>query len=67
MSNLTLIMRISALRVCIKDQRTLKKFEIPALKNWMCIFMIPPTGIDGKGQTLSINHAPFENLVDANN
>jgi len=41
--------------------------EVPALKNWTYIFKIPPTGIDEKGQTLGIDHAPFENLVDANN
>lgn len=41
--------------------------EIPVLKNWTYIFKIPPTGIDEKGQTLGIDHAPFENLVDANN
>ncbi|KPK45219.1 MAG: hypothetical protein AMJ65_00410 [Phycisphaerae bacterium SG8_4] len=41
--------------------------EIPALKNWTYVFKIPPTGIDKKGQTLGIDHAPFENLVDANN
>lgn len=39
--------------------------EIPALKNWAYIFKIPPTGIDEKGQTLGIDHVPFENLVDA--
>lgn len=39
--------------------------EIPALKNWTYIFKIPPTGIDEKGRTLGIAHAPFENLVDA--
>jgi hypothetical protein len=39
--------------------------EIPALKNWAYVFKIPPTGIDEKGQTLGIDHAPFENLVDA--
>jgi len=41
--------------------------EVPALKNWTYIFKIPPSGIDEKGQTLGIDHAPFENLVDANN
>lgn len=41
--------------------------EVPALKNWTYIFKIPPTGIDEKGQTLGIDHGPFENLVDANN
>jgi len=41
--------------------------EIPALKNWTYVFKIPPTGVDEKGQTLGIDHAPFENLVDANN
>lgn len=39
--------------------------EIPAMKNWAYIFKIPPTGVDKKGQTLGIDHAPFENLVDA--
>ena len=39
--------------------------EIPALKNWTYVFKIPPTGIDEKGRTLGIAHAPFENLVDA--
>ncbi len=39
--------------------------EIPAVKNWTYVFKIPPTGIDDKGQTLGIDHAPFENLVDA--
>jgi hypothetical protein len=39
--------------------------EIPALKNWTYVFKIPPTGIDEKGQTLGIDHARFENLVDA--
>jgi len=39
--------------------------EIPALKNWTYVFKIPPTGIDEKGQTLGIDHTPFENLVDA--
>jgi hypothetical protein len=38
--------------------------EIPALKNWTYVFKIPPTGIDKKGQTLGIEHARFENLVD---
>ena len=38
---------------------------IPAIKNWTYVFKIPPTGIDEKGQTLGIDHAPFENLVDA--
>jgi len=41
--------------------------EIPALKNWTYMFKIPPTGVDKKGQTLGIDHTPFENLVDANN
>ena len=41
--------------------------EIPALKNWTYVFKIPPTGVDKKGQTLGIDHAPFENLVEANN
>ena len=59
------------------DQYTCVKFtvqlgdepevEIPAIKNWTYVFKIPPTGIDEKGQTLGIDHAPFENLVDANN
>jgi hypothetical protein len=40
--------------------------EIPALKNWSYVFKIPPTGVDEKGQTLGIDHAPFENLVDSN-
>ena len=39
--------------------------EIPVLKNWTYVFKIPPTGVDEKGQTLGIDHAPFENLVDA--
>jgi len=39
--------------------------EIPAMKNWTYVFKIPPTGIDEKGQTLGIDHAPFENLVDS--
>jgi hypothetical protein len=39
--------------------------EIPAVKNWTYVFKIPPTGIDKKGQTLGIDHAPFENLVDS--
>ena len=39
--------------------------EVPALKNWTYVFKIPPTGIDEKGQTLGIDHARFENLVDA--
>lgn len=39
--------------------------EIPALRNWSYIFKIPPTGVDEKGQTLGIDHAPFENLVDS--
>jgi hypothetical protein len=39
--------------------------EIPALKNWTYVFKIPPTGVDDKGQTLGIDHARFENLVDA--
>lgn len=39
--------------------------EIPAMKNWTYVFKIPPTGIDEKGQTLAIDHARFENLVDA--
>ena len=38
--------------------------EIPAVKNWTYVFKIPPTGIDKKGQTLGIEHARFENLVD---
>jgi hypothetical protein len=42
------------------------EIEIPSLKNWTYIFKIPTTGgIDDKGQTLGIDHAPFENLVDA--
>lgn len=41
--------------------------EIPGLKNWTYVFKIPPRGIDEKGQTLGIDHAPFENLMDANN
>lgn len=41
--------------------------EIPAIKNWAYVFKIPPTGVDEKGQTLGIDHAPFENLADANN
>jgi hypothetical protein len=59
------------------DQYTCTKFtvqlgdepevEVPVLKNWTYIFKIPPSGIDEKGQTLGIDHAPFENLVDANN
>ncbi|MBN2316718.1 MAG: hypothetical protein JXM79_22515 [Sedimentisphaerales bacterium] len=40
--------------------------EIPAMKNWTHVFKIPPTGVDEKGQTLGIDHAPFENLMDAN-
>ncbi|MEJ2704129.1 MAG: hypothetical protein P8Z79_16970 [Sedimentisphaerales bacterium] len=40
--------------------------EIPSLKNWTYVFKVPPTGIDEKGRTLGIAHAPFENLVDAN-
>lgn len=40
--------------------------EVPAMKNWTHVFKIPPTGVDEKGQTLGIDHAPFENLVDAN-
>jgi hypothetical protein len=57
------------------DQYTCAKFtvqladetevEIPALRNWSYIFKIPPTGVDEKGQTLGIDHAPFENLVDS--
>ncbi len=57
------------------DQYTCAKFtvqfadgpevEIPALKNWSYIFKIPPTGVDEKGQTLGIDHAPFENLIDS--
>ena len=39
--------------------------EIPSLKNWTYAFKVPPTGIDEKGRTLGIAHAPFENLVDA--
>ena len=39
--------------------------EIPALKNWSYVFKIPPTGVDEKGQTLGIDHAQFENLVDS--
>lgn len=39
--------------------------EIPILKNWSYIFNIPPTGVDEKGQTLGIDHAPFENLMDS--
>jgi len=39
--------------------------EVPVLKNWTYIFKIPPSGIDEKGQTLGIDHAPFDNLVDA--
>ncbi|HUU15658.1 MAG TPA: hypothetical protein VMW72_00795 [Sedimentisphaerales bacterium] len=39
--------------------------EIPALKNWTYVFKVPPTGIDEKGRTLGIDHAPFENLVDS--
>jgi hypothetical protein len=41
--------------------------EVPAMKNWTYVFKIPPTGVDKKGQTLGIDHAPFENLMDANN
>ncbi|MHC4627369.1 MAG: hypothetical protein ACYTDV_10355 [Planctomycetota bacterium] len=41
--------------------------EIPALQDWTYVFKIPPTGVDEKGQTLGIDHAPFENLGDANN
>ena len=40
--------------------------EVPAMKNWTHVFKIPPTGVDEKGQTLGIDHAPFENLMDAN-
>ncbi len=57
------------------DQWTCSKFtvqlgdepevEIPAVKNWTYVFKIPPSGIDDKGQTLGIDHARFENLVDA--
>ncbi len=58
------------------DQWTCSKFtvqfgnepevEVPAMKNWTYIFKIPPNdGIDDKGQTLGIDHAQFENLVDA--
>jgi hypothetical protein len=43
------------------------EIEVPAMKNWTYVFKIPPTGVDKKGQTLGIDHAPFENLVDANN
>jgi hypothetical protein len=39
--------------------------EVPAIKNWSYIFKIPPSGIDEKGQTLGIDHAPFANLVDS--
>jgi len=39
--------------------------EVPALKNWTYVFKTLPTGIDEKGQVLGIEHAPFENLVDA--
>lgn len=39
--------------------------EIPAIKNWTYVFKIPPTGIDEKGQTLGIDHGPFETLMDA--
>jgi hypothetical protein len=41
------------------------EIEVPAMKNWTYIFKIPPTGVDDKGQTLGIEHARFENLVDA--
>ena len=40
--------------------------EVPAMKNWTHVFKIPPTGVDEKGQTLGIDHTPFENLMDAN-
>jgi hypothetical protein len=42
-----------------------REVEIPALKNWSYVFQIPPTGVDDKGQTLGIEHAPFENLMDS--
>jgi len=39
--------------------------EVPALKNWTYIFKTLPAGLDEKGQVLGIEHARFENLVDA--
>ena len=39
--------------------------EVPAVKNWTYIFKTLPTGLDKKGQVLGIEHARFENLVDA--
>lgn len=38
---------------------------IPSLKDWTYVFTVPEkSGIDEKGQTLGIDHAPFENLTD---
>ncbi|MFB0554962.1 MAG: hypothetical protein ACETWQ_16775 [Phycisphaerae bacterium] len=39
--------------------------EVPALKNWTYVFKAHPAGLDEKGQVLGIEHARFENLVDA--
>ena len=39
--------------------------EIPALRNWSYVFKTLPVGIDEKGQVFGIDHARFENLVDA--
>ncbi|UCD49998.1 MAG: hypothetical protein JSW27_21015 [Phycisphaerales bacterium] len=58
------------------DQYTCAKFtiefagspevEVPALRNWTYDFGPLMTGIDEKGQVFGIDHAKFENLVDAN-
>ena len=39
---------------------------VPAMTNWSYPFQHTPTGMDEKGQVFGIDHAKFENLVDAN-
>lgn len=39
---------------------------IPALAGWSYVFKRTETGMDEKGQVLSIEHSKFENLVDGN-
>jgi hypothetical protein len=39
---------------------------VPAMANWSYPFTHTPTSMDEKGQVFGIDHAKFENLVDAN-
>jgi hypothetical protein len=43
-----------------------KEVAVPAMANWSYRFRNVGAGLDGKGQVFGIDHAQFENLVDAN-